>query len=139
MTVPPVTAANVAAHNIRVFNDVRINVAPVKSLSHHASQSTVLQLHTITNPIDYLQKYPARIELLHLKDLKKGYHISSSLDTEEQDTNAELGAGVIDWRRLFAVARHGAVKHCFVEHEGEMDRPHLEAIKVSYDYLRQFS
>jgi sugar phosphate isomerase/epimerase len=96
-------------------------------------------IHAGFDPIAYLEKYPARIELLHLKDLKRGYQVSASLDTEERDTNAELGSGVIDWHRLFAVAGRGSVRHYFVEHEGEMDRSHLEAIKVSYDYLRQFS
>jgi len=94
-------------------------------------------IHAGHDPIAYLRQYPARIRLLHLKDLKPGYSISTSLDTEEKDTNAEIGSGVIDWKRLFAVARRGKVNHCFVEHEGQMDHPPLEAITISYKYLQQ--
>ena len=48
-------------------------------------------------------------QLLHLKDLNPGYGISASIDTEEKDTNAELGAGVIDWKALFQVAERGNI------------------------------
>ncbi len=92
-------------------------------------------IHSGNDPIAFLKKYPARIQLLHLKDLKAGYSISNSLDTEEKDTDAEIGAGVIDWKRLFAVAKQGNVKHCFVEHEGKMDHQPLEAVAISYKYL----
>lgn len=94
-------------------------------------------IHAGADPIAYLRKFPTRIQLLHLKDLKRGYGISSSFDAEHKDTNAEIGAGVIDWRNLFRVAKQGDVKHCFVEHEGAMDRPPLQAIARSYDYLQR--
>ena len=94
-------------------------------------------IHAGHDPIAYLRQYPTRIRLLHLKDLKPGFSVSTSLDTEEKDTNAELGSGVIDWKRLFAVAQRGKVEHWFVEHEGRMDHPPLEAITISYKYLQQ--
>jgi sugar phosphate isomerase/epimerase len=93
-------------------------------------------IHAGADPIRYLRKYPQRIELLHLKDLRPGYRISASIDTEEKDTNAELGAGVIDWKALFQVARHGNIKHYFVEHEGQMAHPPLESIANSLEYLK---
>jgi sugar phosphate isomerase/epimerase len=93
-------------------------------------------IHTGHDPIAYLNKYPTRIELLHIKDLVPGYHISTTLDTEDKDTNAEIGSGSIDWKKLFATAgRYGHVKHYFVEHEGKMAHPPLEALRISYDYL----
>lgn len=94
--------------------------------------------HAGRNPIEYLRKYPTRIELLHLKDLKPGFETSTTLDTEEKGTNTEIGSGGIDWTKLFAAAKQGGhVKHYFVEHEGKMDHPPLEAIKISYDYLHR--
>jgi sugar phosphate isomerase/epimerase len=93
-------------------------------------------IHAGADPIAYLRKYPKRIQLLHLKDLKPGYGISASIDTEEKDTNAELGAGVIDWKALFQVAAWGNVKHYFVEHEGAMAHPPLEAVANSLRYLK---
>ena len=92
-------------------------------------------IHAGADPIAYLRKYPTRIKLLHLKDLKPGYRISATIDTEEKDTNAELGAGVIDWPALFAVAARAGVKHYFIEHEGAMDHPPLEAVANSLKYL----
>jgi len=61
----------------------------------------------------------------------------TTLDTEDKDTNAEIGAGVIDWRRLFDVAKHGRLEHWFVEQEGKMDHPPMESIASSYNYLKQ--
>ena len=95
-------------------------------------------IHAGHDPIAYLEKYPARIELLHLKDLVPGYHVSTTLDTEDKDTNAEIGAGSIDWKKLFEVAaRNRHVKHYFVEHEGKMAHPPLEALRISYNYLQR--
>ena len=95
-------------------------------------------IHAGYDPIAYLNKYPTRIELLHIKDLVPGYHVSTTLDTEDKDTNAEIGSGSIDWNKLFeAVARHGRVKHYFVEHEGKMAHPPLEALQISYNYLQK--
>ena len=94
-------------------------------------------IHTGHDPIAYLNKYPNRIELLHVKDLVPGYRVSTTLDTEDKDTNAEIGAGSIDWKKLFeTAARHGHVKHYFVEHEGKMAHPPLEALRISYTYLQ---
>ncbi len=94
-------------------------------------------IHAGHDPIAYLNKYPTRIEMLHLKDLVRGYHVSTTLDTEDKDTNAEIGAGSIDWKKLFATAgRYGHVKHYFVEHEGKMAHPPLEALQISYRYLQ---
>jgi sugar phosphate isomerase/epimerase len=110
-------------------------------LAHRIAQqgTTKLIIHAGADPVQYLKNYPQRIQLLHLKDLKPGYGVSSSIDTEEKDTNAELGKGVIDWPQLFEVAKRGSVRHYFVEHEGRMDHPPLEAIENSLRYLKQFA
>ena len=92
-------------------------------------------IHAGADPIAYLRRYPTRIQLLHLKDLVPGFHISARIDTEDMDTNAELGAGVIDWRALFAVAARGHIKHWFIEHEGTMAHPPMTAVQRSLTYL----
>ncbi len=95
-------------------------------------------IHAGYDPIAYLNEYPTRIELLHVKDLAPGYHVSTTLDTEDKDTNAEIGAGSIDWKKLFVTASHyGHVRHYFVEHEGKMAHPPLEAVQISYEYLQK--
>ncbi len=94
-------------------------------------------IHAGRDPIAYLKKYPTRIGLLHLKDLKPGFQPSTSLDTEVMGTNTELGAGSIDWKQVFSAAKQGHVRHYFVEHEGKMDHPPLEAARLSYEYLHR--
>jgi sugar phosphate isomerase/epimerase len=92
-------------------------------------------IHAGYKPVTYLKKYPSRFQLLHLKDLKPGFEISNSLDTELKGTDTEIGGGNINWPQLFEAAAKTKVRHYFVEHEGKMDHPPLEAIKRSYDYL----
>jgi sugar phosphate isomerase/epimerase len=94
-------------------------------------------IHAGQDPVAYLEKYPARIRMIHVKDLMAGYSISTTLDTEDKDTDAEIGAGVIDWKRLFQAARAAEVKHWFVEHEGKMAHSPMESIAISYKYLQQ--
>lgn len=93
-------------------------------------------IHAGADPIAYLQKYPRRIQLLHLKDLEAGFVASTSVDGAEKDTNAELGTGVIDWRTLFQVAARGNIKHYFVEHEGKMAHAPLASVANSLSYLK---
>jgi sugar phosphate isomerase/epimerase len=92
-------------------------------------------IHAGRDPIQYLRKYPTRIQLLHLKDLEPGFRVSRRIDTEDMDTNAELGSGVIDWRALFAVAARGHIAHWFIEHEGAMKDPPMTAVAHSLRYL----
>jgi sugar phosphate isomerase/epimerase len=97
-------------------------------------------IHAGQDPMAYLNRYPTRIELLHLKDLVRGYQISARLATQERDRNSEIGAGVIDWKKLFQSAkRTGHVNHYFVEHEGKMNHPPLEALQNSYNYLQSLT
>jgi len=93
-------------------------------------------VHAGADSIEYLRKYPKRIQLLHLKDMKAGFEISTAPDGAELGTNAELGDGVIDWKKLFRVAARGNIKHYFVEHEGKMAHPPLEAVANSLNYLK---
>ena len=94
-------------------------------------------LHSGHDPVHYLNTYPTRIEMLHVKDLVKGFHISTTLDTENMDTDSEIGAGSLDWTKIFAAAKRGGhLKHYFVEHEGKMAHPPLESLRISYKYLQ---
>lgn len=81
-------------------------------------------------PTDYLTKYPERFSLLHVKDVV----IEKKNSGEEGHRSTELGHGTIDYAPIFAAAKH--VEHYFVEQE-QFDKPPLEAIKVSADYMRK--
>jgi sugar phosphate isomerase/epimerase len=86
------------------------------------------------NPIEYLQKYPKRISMLHVKDFK-GITPTSSLSNEP--TIVELGQGTIDYGPILEeAAKAGVVKHCFVEQEG-YNVPPMEGLKIDADYMRK--
>jgi sugar phosphate isomerase/epimerase len=93
-------------------------------------------IHAGADPVAYLRKYPKRIQLLHLKDLKAGFDVSTAPEAGEKATNVELGAGIIDWKAFFQVAAQGNIKHYFVEHEGQMAHPPLEVVARSLNYLK---
>ena len=86
------------------------------------------------DPVDYLTKHPGRFPLLHIKDLKPGYPTTVA-DDFRPGPFTEVGQGIINWKRIFEAAPKGGMKHYFVEQD-ECDRPPLESIKISYDYLK---
>jgi len=49
-----------------------------------------------------------------------------------------VGHGTIDFKRIFAAAREGGMKHYFVEQD-YCERSPFESIKMSYDYLHQLT
>jgi sugar phosphate isomerase/epimerase len=84
------------------------------------------------DPVPYLQKHANRISLLHVKEVKKDARIVAD---ELVVQTTEVGKGRIDWKRIFAACDPKHLKHYFVEQEN-FDRPALEAVRISYDYLR---
>jgi sugar phosphate isomerase/epimerase len=67
----------------------------------------------------YLTKYPGRFLSMHLADYS----------TAEKKA-VPVGAGVVDWKKLFAAAKTGGVKNYFVEMS-------LDAMGPSYQYLHK--
>lgn len=88
------------------------------------------------DPVEYLKKFPERYKLLHIKDFKKGFTPTDTLGEtgEGAPVPTELGRGSIDYRRIFAAAKH--IDSIFVEQEPPFkEMPALEAMKVDYEYL----
>src|SRR5215475_6937215 len=87
---------------------------------------------TGNDPAAYLEKYPNRFELLHVKDIRAG---KPSLEGEGTGST-ELGRGTVDWKKVFAAAKRASVKHYFVEQEDPfVDMPVMEAVKVDYEFV----
>lgn len=63
------------------------------------------------DPLAMLVRYRHRITHLHVKD-------SAGAPDHRQ---VDVGAGVIDWKRLLEVATAGRVRHAFVEHDSPTD------------------
>ena len=81
------------------------------------------------DPVAYLKKYATRISMLHVKDFKP------KEAGEEHPKAAELGQGTIDYKPIFAAARKGQIKHCFVEQEAFNMAP-MKSLKVDAEYMK---
>jgi sugar phosphate isomerase/epimerase len=75
------------------------------------------------DPVQYFERYPGRFKLCHLKD---------STPAPEK-AFADVGSGVIDYRKLFAASRVAGLQYAFVEHDQPKDA--LASIRASHDYL----
>jgi sugar phosphate isomerase/epimerase len=87
------------------------------------------------DPAGYLEKYPERYELFHVKDINRGAPTTEG----EGAGSTELGHGTIDWKKIFAAAKKAPVKHYFVEQEEPFrNYPVMQAIKIDYEFLSKF-
>jgi len=80
------------------------------------------QMSTIKNGFDaaeYLTRYPGRFISMHLQDWNA-----------ETRTNAAVGKGSIDWKKVFTAARTGGVKNYFIEQNMEMTRDGVGFLKA---------
>jgi sugar phosphate isomerase/epimerase len=78
------------------------------------------------NPIPFLKKYGKRIVMLHVKDFKGN-----------KPPSVPLGTGDIDYKPIFAAAKHARIRHVFVEQE-ESVGPMLDALAIDAKYMAQF-
>ena len=79
--------------------------------------------------LDYFEKYPGRFKLWHVKDMEEG----------EEKRFAEVGQGVIDWKKYFAKATQSGMQHFYVEQDMCYNHKPLESVKISHKYLSDFS
>jgi len=79
----------------------------------------------------YLRRYPGRFQLLHIKDIKR--RVQPGVELQMDST--EVGRGIIDWKSIFGAAARAGVKHYFIEQEPPFERPALESVRLSYDWL----
>jgi sugar phosphate isomerase/epimerase len=93
--------------------------------------------HAGQDPVALFKKHPGRFPLLHIKDLKAGNPPSLEFDAR-MGLFAEVGKGTIDWKRIFAAAPQGGMKHFFVEQD-YCEVPPLESIRISYEYLHKLT
>jgi sugar phosphate isomerase/epimerase len=82
------------------------------------------------NPVALLHRYPRRIQMLHVKDMKPARPGTPPWEY----VPTELGHGTIDYAPILQAARKTAVKHVFVEQD-DLDMPVWEALKVDERYM----
>jgi sugar phosphate isomerase/epimerase len=87
-----------------------------------------LDLYWITkggqDPLAYFARWPGRFQMVHVKD--------SAGPPEHQ--MADVGAGTIDWARIFAHRKQAGIEHFFVERDDPPDP--FASIAASYAYLK---
>src|SRR5205823_2390846 len=59
------------------------------------------------DPLAYFARWPGRFPMVHVKD---------SMGPPDNKM-ADVGAGKIDWKRIFAKEQQAGIKHFFVEHD----------------------
>jgi len=87
------------------------------------------------DPLAYWKRYPGRFPLLHIKDLRKGIAVNHQEDPGKPNPFVPVGQGRIDWKGIFAHVHEAGAEHIFVEQD-ECDTSPLEAMKISFDYLK---
>jgi sugar phosphate isomerase/epimerase len=89
--------------------------------------------HPGEDPVKWLQKYPRRWELMHVKDMKKGVKGDFTGHTDVRNDVA-LGTGQMDWPAILKAAKKSGVKWYFIEDEAPTA---AEQIPQSLRYLEQ--
>lgn len=79
------------------------------------------------NPIECLNKYPGRFEILHVKDM----------DASDAKSFACPGSGIIDFAPVFKLAWEQGIRHYIVERDNEKNG--IECLKNSAKYLKNLS
>ncbi len=77
------------------------------------------------DPLKYFARWPGRFPIVHVKD---------SMGPPDQKM-ADVGAGKIDWKRIFGREDQAGIKHFFVEHDQPADP--FASIRASCDYLKK--
>lgn len=83
------------------------------------------------DPFAMLKEHEGRFTLMHVKDIVATTTANFAL---KQDPT-EVGAGMIDWKKLLAAAYDAGVREFFVEQEPPFAHPRIESTKISHDYL----
>lgn len=91
------------------------------------------------DPVSYLQDYPQRYRLMHIKDMQEKVQFSGDGSNPQEWMElfpymTPAGDGVLDLPNILSVAQKMGVKHFFVEQD--MAAHPKVALKKSIDYLK---
>jgi sugar phosphate isomerase/epimerase len=87
------------------------------------------------NPVAFLEKYPDRIRMLHIKAFQPGPP-NLNLVGPLEPKPAELGSGKPDYQPIFNAAAKAHVEQYYIEQEPPFIRMSaLSAVKANYEYL----
>ena len=92
-------------------------------------------VHPGQDPVQFLEKYGKRIDLMHVKDMKRGTPRGFNGQSDVTN-NVVLGEGIIDWPNVFRAAQKVGVKWYFIEDESPES---VAQIPRSLRYLENLS
>ena len=81
--------------------------------------------------ISYLEKYPNRFPLCHIKDRIK------DAEPEERDASTDLGTGSIDYPHILKVAEDNGMQYYLLEQERYDNSTPIDSAKVGAEYLKK--
>lgn len=83
------------------------------------------------DPAVEIARLKGRVRMVHVKDIKKTTTPNFAL---EQDP-AEVGLGMLDWRKILPACADAGVEHYYVEQEPPFTRDRFESMRLSRDFL----
>ncbi|HEY2753148.1 sugar phosphate isomerase/epimerase [Phenylobacterium sp.] len=83
------------------------------------------------DPFALLKARPHRFTQMHVKDVKA----TTKPNFAFQQDPTEVGSGTIDWKRLLPASYAAGVRGFFVEQEAPYDKPRMESVRISGEYL----
>jgi len=89
---------------------------------------------TGADPVELIQQYAGRTELLHLKDKAKTAPRATQEQDVPRDAFVEVGNGALDFAAIVKAAEGAGVKHFFVEQDHTPGDP-IASLKQSYQNL----
>ncbi|HEY2471196.1 MAG TPA: sugar phosphate isomerase/epimerase [Terracidiphilus sp.] len=84
------------------------------------------------DPYPYLEKYPHRFELAHVKEWVTAFTPSA---TSHFPSFALFGQGGTDWKKMIGALNNAGVKEIFIEQDGTASGDEVGAVKQAYDFL----
>lgn len=83
------------------------------------------------DPIEYLEKYPNRFKLCHVKDRMKDAG-------DERMASCNIGTGIIDFPKILKAAKANGMEYFIMEQERYDDTTPIDCAKHGADYLKSF-
>jgi sugar phosphate isomerase/epimerase len=85
------------------------------------------------DPYPYLERYPRRFELAHVKEWARGF---TPTLTSSFPKYAPFGQGQTDWKKHLDALGKAGVKEIFIEQDGTAAGDELGAVRQAYQFLR---
>lgn len=84
------------------------------------------------DPVEIFNKYPGRFQLFHFKDMSQK---SEPFFDVTKDDITSVGAGLIDFKRIYDAREIAGMKYFFVEDDNQGNGKPFEALEISIDNL----